>query len=82
MNAILLLFKLHGCYFAVLVFLNMLLFTWICYYAILAKLEECYYSAIANSAPYSFIDQARQKGYQTVPFSVYIHNLMFVFTLE
>ena len=24
-------------------------------------------------------DQTRQNGYQTVPFSVYIHNLMFVF---
>ena len=23
-------------------------------------------------------DQTRQNGYQTVPFSVYIHNLMFV----
>ena len=27
-------------------------------------------------------DQTRQNGYQTVPFSVYIHNLMFVFILE
>ena len=26
-------------------------------------------------------DQPRQNGYQTVPFSVYIHNLMFVFHL-
>ena len=24
-------------------------------------------------------DQTRQNGYQTVPFGVYIHNLMFVF---
>ena len=24
----------------------------------------------------------RQNGYQTVPFSVYIHNLIFVFILE
>ena len=27
-------------------------------------------------------DQTIQNGYQTVPFSVYIHNLMFVFILE
>jgi len=27
------------------------------------------------------LDQVRQSGYQTVPFSVYIHNLMFVFHL-
>ena len=27
-------------------------------------------------------DQTRQNGYQIVPFSVYIHNLMFVFILE
>ena len=28
------------------------------------------------------LEQARQNGYQTIPFSVYIHNLMFVFILE
>ena len=28
------------------------------------------------------LDHTRQNGYQTVPFSVYIHNLMFVFILE
>ena len=28
------------------------------------------------------LDQTKQNGYQTVPFSVYIHNLMFVFILE
>ena len=28
------------------------------------------------------LDQSRQNGYQTVPFGVYIHNLMFVFILE
>ena len=28
------------------------------------------------------LDQTRQNGYQTVPFSVYIHNLMFVFIFE
>ena len=28
------------------------------------------------------LDQTRQNRYQTVPFSVYIHNLMFVFILE
>ena len=28
------------------------------------------------------LDQTKQNRYQTVPFSVYIHNLMFVFTLE
>ena len=28
------------------------------------------------------LDQTRQNGYQTVPFSLYIHNLMFVFILE
>ena len=28
------------------------------------------------------LDQTKQNGYQTVPFSVYIYNLMFVFTLE
>ena len=27
-------------------------------------------------------DQTGQNGYQSVPFSVYIHNQMFVFTLE
>ena len=27
-------------------------------------------------------DQTEQNGYQTVPFSVYIHNLMFVFFFE
>ena len=27
-------------------------------------------------------DQIEQNGYQTVPFSVYIHNLMFVLILE
>ena len=27
-------------------------------------------------------DQTRQNGYQTVPFSVYIHNLMFVFLFD
>ena len=27
-------------------------------------------------------DQTRQYGYQTVPFSVYIHNLMFVFNFD
>ena len=27
-------------------------------------------------------DQTKQNRYQTVPFSVYIHNLMFVFILE
>ena len=27
-------------------------------------------------------DQIRQNGYQTVPFSVYIHNLMFVFIFD
>ena len=26
--------------------------------------------------------QTRQNGYQTVPFSVYIHNLMFVFLFD
>jgi len=28
------------------------------------------------------LDQTRQDWYQTVPFSVYIHNLMFVFIFE
>jgi len=28
------------------------------------------------------LDQTRQNRYQTIPFDVYIHNLMFVFTLE
>ena len=28
------------------------------------------------------LDQTRQNGYQAVPFSVYIHNLIFVFILE
>ena len=28
------------------------------------------------------LDQTEQNGYQTVPFSVYIHNLMFVFIFE
>ena len=28
------------------------------------------------------LDQTKQNWYQTVPFSVYIYNLMFVFTLE
>ena len=28
------------------------------------------------------LDQSKQNGYQTVPFSVYIHNLVFVFILE
>ena len=28
------------------------------------------------------IDQTKQNGYQTVPFGVYIHNLMFAFILE
>ena len=27
-------------------------------------------------------DQTRQNGYQTVPFSVYIHNLLFVFIFD
>ena len=27
-------------------------------------------------------DQTRQIGYQTVPFSVYIHSLMFVFLFD
>ena len=27
-------------------------------------------------------DQTIQNGYQTVPFGMYIHNLMFVFVLE
>ena len=27
-------------------------------------------------------DQTEQNGYQTVPFSVYIHNLMFVLIFE
>ena len=27
-------------------------------------------------------DQSRQNGYQTVPFSVYIHNLTFVFIFD
>ena len=27
-------------------------------------------------------DQTRQNGYQTIPFSVYIHNLMFVFLFD
>ena len=27
-------------------------------------------------------DKTRQNGYQTVPFSVYIHNLMFVFLFD
>ena len=27
-------------------------------------------------------DQTRQNGYQRVPFSVYIHNLMFVFLFD
>ena len=27
-------------------------------------------------------DQTRQNGYQTVPFGVYIHNLMFVFFFD
>ena len=26
--------------------------------------------------------QTRQNGYQTIPFSVYIHNLMFVFIFK
>ena len=28
------------------------------------------------------LDQTKQNGYQTVPFSVYIHNLMFAFIFE
>ena len=28
------------------------------------------------------LDESRQNGYQTIPFDVYIHNLMFVFILE
>ena len=28
------------------------------------------------------LDQTRQNGYQTIPFSVYIHNLMFVFIFD
>ena len=28
------------------------------------------------------LDQTKQNRYQIVPFSVYIYNLMFVFTLE
>ena len=28
------------------------------------------------------LDQSRQNRYQTVPFGVYIHNLVFVFILE
>jgi len=28
------------------------------------------------------LGQTRQNRYQTIPFSVYVHNLMFVFTLE
>ena len=28
------------------------------------------------------LEQTRQNRYQTVPFDVYIHNLMFVFILE
>ena len=28
------------------------------------------------------LDQTKQNEYQTVPFSVYIHNLIFAFVLE
>ena len=28
------------------------------------------------------LDQTSQNGYQTVPFGVYIHDLMFIFNLE
>ena len=30
----------------------------------------------------TILDQTRQNGYQTIPFSVYIHNLMFVFIFD
>ena len=42
------------------------------------------YSAVAMSLNIIIetVDQSRQNGYQTVPFSVYIPNLVFLFNLE
>ena len=41
------------------------------------------YLELTFSDPKQLIpDQTKQNGYQTVPFSVYIHNLMFVLIFE
>ena len=34
---------------------------------------------ISSSLKQVILDQTRQNGYKTVPFSVYIHNLMFIY---
>ena len=41
-----------------------------------------YLELTISSLKQLILDQTRQNGCQTVPFGVYIHNLMFVFILE
>jgi len=40
------------------------------------------FSLAISSLKQLLLDQTRQNEYQTVPFSVYIYNVMFVFILE
>ena len=49
---------------------------------ILPLVHMGYLELTFSSLKQLILDQARQNGYQTVPFGVYIHNLMFVFFLE
>ena len=47
------------------------------------QLPFCIGSTITNEGLKQVIlDQCRQNRYQTVPFGMYIHNLMFVLNLE
>ena len=41
-----------------------------------------YIGCLQPSLKQQVLDQTRQNGYQTVPFGVYIDNLMFAFILE
>ena len=49
---------------------------------ILPLVRMSYLELMFSSLKQLILDQTRQNGYQTVPFGVYMHNLMFVFNLE
>ena len=49
---------------------------------ILPLVHICVLWLMFSSLKQLILDQTRQNRYQTIPFSVYIHNLMFVFILK
>ena len=49
---------------------------------ILSLIYICYLWLTFSGLKQLILDQTRKNGYQKIPFSISIHNLMFVFTLE